>query len=184
MRTIIFTALAFCLGWMPLAGAADVDVDKPLVLVARPELRDPLYGAAVLVVRPVGGDEHVGFIVNRPTTFTLGKAIPVYLGGPVEPETIFALVQRNSTPGGHSIEIAPGLYAAHEGAVVGDIIKSEPQHARVMAGLVAWRTGELREEIERGAWYVLEPDAALVTREPEGLWEELVRRSQRIRDTI
>jgi hypothetical protein len=31
---------------------------------------------------------------------------------------------------------------------------------------------------------VLEPDAALVMREPEGLWEELVRRSQRIRSTI
>jgi putative transcriptional regulator len=182
MRTVIFTFLAFCLGWMPLPSAADPD--KPLVLVATPELRDPLYGAAVLVVRPLGGDEHVGFIVNRPTTFTLGKAIPVYLGGPVEPETIFALVQRKSSPGGHSIEIAPGLYAAHEGAVVGDIIKSEPQHARVMAGLVAWKMGELREEIERGAWYVLEPDAALLTREPEGLWEELVRRSQRIRDTI
>ena len=34
-------------------------------------------------------------------------------------------------------------------------------------------------EIDRGAWYVLEPDAALVMRPPEGLWEHLVRRAQR-----
>lgn len=170
-------------GWMPPAGAA-ADVDRPLVLVAAPELRDPLYGAAVLVVTPLGGDEHVGFIVNRPTSFNLGKAAPVYIGGPVEPELVFALVQRKNSPGTHSIRIAPDLYAAYDGAVLSGIIKSEPQSARFMAGLVAWKAGELREEIERGAWYVLEPDAALVTREPEGLWEELVRRSQRIRNTI
>ena len=184
MRTVIFTSLAFCLGWLPPAGAADVEVDKPLILVAKPELRDPLYGASVRVVTPLGGDEHVGFIVNRPTSFELGKAAPVYLGGPVEPELIFALVQRKSSPGGHSIRIAPDLYAAHDGTVVDGIIKSDPQHARFMAGLVAWKAGELHEEIKRGVWYVLEPDAALVMREPEGLWEELVRRSQRIRSTI
>jgi len=45
---------------------------------------------------------------------------------------------------------------------------------------VAWQPGELRSEVEQGAWYVLEPDAALVMRKPEGLWEELVRRSQRM----
>lgn len=184
MRTVIFTVLAFCLGWMPLAGAADVDVDKPLILVAKPELRDPLYGTSVLVVRPLGGDQHVGFIVNRPTSFTLGTTAPIYLGGPVEPELIFALVQRKTNPGGKSIQIAPGLYAAYDGAVLDGIIKSKPQSARFIAGLVAWKPGELAAEIERGAWYVLEPDAALVMRNPEGLWEELVRRSQRIRNTI
>jgi putative transcriptional regulator len=195
MRTVAIATLVFCLGWMLPAGAVDVDIDRPLMLVAAPELYDPLYGATVLVVTPIGGDEHVGFIVNRPTTTRLENlfpehapsrkvADPVYLGGPVEPGVIFALVQRKSSPGGHSIEMAPGLYAAYEGAVVEGLIKSDPQRARFMAGLVAWRTGELREEIQRGAWYVLEPDAALVMRKPEGLWEELVRRSQRARNSI
>jgi putative transcriptional regulator len=182
MRTAALALLVFALGWLPSAGAADVD--RPLVLVAAPELHDPLYGASVIVVTPLGDDEHVGFIVNRPTSFKLGKAAPVFLGGPVEPELIFALVQRKNSPGRNSIRIAPGLYAAHDGAVVDGIIKSDPQHARFMAGLVAWRAGELREEVERGAWYVLDPDAALVMRKPEGLWEELVRRSQQLRNAI
>jgi putative AlgH/UPF0301 family transcriptional regulator len=43
---------------------------------------------------------------------------------------------------------------------------------------VAWQPGELENEVEKGAWYVLEPDASLVMRKPEGLWEDLVRRSQ------
>jgi putative transcriptional regulator len=182
MRIAALAVLLLSLGWMLPASAADVH--RPLILVAAPELHDPLYGASVLVVTSLGGDEHVGFIVNRPTSFNLGKAAPIYLGGPVEPELVFALVQRKSSPGGKSIRIAPGLYATHDGAVLDGIIKSDPQHARFMAGFVAWKAGELREEIQRGAWYVLEPDAALVMRNPEGLWEELVRRSQRIRNTI
>jgi putative transcriptional regulator len=182
VRTAARALLVFCLGWLPSAGAADVD--RPLILVAAPELHDPLYGASVLVVTPLGGDEHVGFIVNRPTSFNLGKTAPIYLGGPVEPELVFALVLRKNSPGGKSIRIAPDLYAAHDGAVLDGIIKSDTQHARFMAGFVAWKAGELREEIARGAWYLLEPDAALVMRKPEGLWEELVRRSQRIRNTI
>lgn len=73
----------------------------------------------------------------------------------------------------------PDLFVAFDGATVDRIIETEPERARFVAGLVAWRAGELREEIERGLWYVLEPDAALVLGKPaEGLWEELVRRSE------
>lgn len=178
---------------IPLAGAADLD--RPLVLVAKPDLRDQLYGTSVLVVAPLGGGQHVGFIVNRPTGVTLGALFPddaasqkvvdpVYLGGPVGLQNIFALVQRKQSPGGNSFEVMPGVYAAFESAVVDQIIQSDPQHARFVAGLVAWRPGELKAEIDLGAWLVLEPDAALVTRNPEGLWEDLIRRSQRRFNTI
>jgi putative transcriptional regulator len=178
---------------IPLASAADLN--KPIVLLAKPELRDPLYGSAVLVVAPLGGGQHVGFIVNRPTNVSLGTLFPddaasqkvidpVYLGGPVGSELIFALVQRKQSPGGKSFEVMPGVYAAFESTVVDNIIRSDAERARFVAGLVAWRPGELEAEIDLGAWLVLDPDATVVTRNPEGLWEELVRRSQRRRSMI
>ena len=160
MRTL-FAVLALSLGWLPLAGAADIG--KPLVLVAKPELRDRLYGSTVLVVTPLGGDQHVGFIVNRPTRTTLGELFPehgpshkvvdpVYLGGPFQPGAIFALVRRPDSPGGKSFEMMPGLFAAFDAEVVDRVIKSEPERAKFVAGLVAWRPGELRYEIDQGAW--------------------------------
>jgi putative transcriptional regulator len=193
MRNLAFTVLAFCLGWMPIAGATDLD--RPRILVAKPELHGQIYGSTVLVVTPLGGDQHAGFIVNRPTGVTLGNMFPehgpsqkvpdpVYLGGPIQPQAIFALVQRPDSPGGNSFEMMPGLFAAFDAAVVDRIIESEPTRARFVAGLVAWRAGELRDEIKQGAWYVLEPDAALLMRNPDGLWEDLVRRSARISNTI
>src|SRR5260370_1139445 len=141
------------------------------------------------------GDQHIGFIVNRPTELTLGKIFPddgpsqkvvdpVYLGGPVGTQVIFALVQRLDSPGGRSLEVMPGLYAATDAETVDSIIRTESNHARFVAGFVAWQPGELRLEIERGAWYVLSPDPALAPRKPEGLWEELVRRSRAAANSI
>jgi putative transcriptional regulator len=179
--------LAILLGTSALSHAADLS--KPLILVAKPELRDNVYGASILVVTPLGNDAHVGFIVNRPTEVSLGQlfpghdqsqkiADPVYAGGPVGSEAIFALVQRPDTPGGKSLQILPGLFAVIDEATVERIVETEAHRARFVAGLVAWRPGELASEIGQGAWYVLEPDAGLAMRKPEGLWEELVHRSR------
>jgi putative transcriptional regulator len=184
--------LAGLLAWCPWSHAEDL---SELILVAKPHFRDQFYGSTILVVREISPDQHVGFIINRPTRFSLAKIFPehapsqkvvdpVYVGGPSNSELIFALVQRQDNPGGDSVEILPGLYAAFDGATVDRIIEREPEHARFVAGLVAWRPGELRQELKRDLWYVLEPDPALVLRKPEGLWEELVRRSERAANAI
>lgn len=190
MRSFAIALLAL---WLIPATAADLD--KPVILVAKPNLQDPLYGGSVLVVAPLGAGQHIGFIVNRPTDLTLGKIFPdhapsqkvvdpVYHGGPVEPGLIFALVQGPTNPGGNSLQLMQGLYVAFEAAVVDRIIEDEPERARFMAGFVAWRPGELRTEIKLGAWHVLDADPSLMIRRPEGLWQELVRRSHNLGNTI
>ena len=185
LRTLLFAVLAAA-----ATAAQAADLSNSVILVAKPELVDPLYGSAILVVTPVGGDQHAGFIVNRPTHMTLGQLFPqdgasqkvvdpVYLGGPLSSEVVFALVERKQSPGGQSFELMPGLYAAVDEETVDRIIRAESDHARFVAGLVVWRRGELSAEIERGAWYVLPPDAQLALRKPsQGLWEELVRVSR------
>jgi len=185
LRILLFAVIATA-----ATAAEAVDLSKSMILVARPELVDPLYGSTILVVTPVGGDQHAGFIVNRPSNIKLGQLFPddgpsqkvvdpVYLGGPLSPQVVFALVERKQSPGGQSFELMPGLYAAVDEDTVDRIIRTESQHARFVAGLVMWKSGELSAEIERGAWYVLPPDAHLALQEPsQGLWEELVRVSQ------
>jgi putative transcriptional regulator len=169
--------------------AAAADIDAPVILVAKRQLTDRLYGATILVARPIGQDQHIGFIVNRPTKVTLGQLFPqhapsqkvpdpVFLGGPINSESIFALVQTKKNPGGRSVKLLDNLFAVIDGKLVDDVIEKDPSHARFVAGLVAWRTGELDEEVKRGAWYVLGADSGLVLRNPDGLWEELVRNAE------
>lgn len=178
----------------PLAWSADFN-DETAILVAKREMHDRVYGSSVIVVRPLGQERHIGFIVNKPTTMTLGKlfpkhlpsqkvADPVYLGGPMGPEVIFAMV-KGASPGGRSLQLAPGLFVAFDSAVVDRIIESQPQEARFFAGMVLWQPLELAEEVKRGLWYVLEPQPDIFLRKStDGLWEDLVGRAERKANTI
>jgi putative transcriptional regulator len=176
-------------GSHPPARASDPE-GEAVILVAKPALRDRLYGATILITKPVGNDRHIGLIVNKPTQMTLGKLFPghepslkvtdpVYLGGPVSTQVIFAVVQRRDSPGTRSMQITPDLYLVLDRELVDHVIEAEADHARFFAGMVLWRPGELRAEIERGLWYVLDADAKLVLQKPtEGMWEELVKRAE------
>jgi putative transcriptional regulator len=170
-------------------------VDDTMILVAKRQLHDQLYGSTILIVKPLGEDRHVGFIINKPTQMTLGKLFPnhgpsqkvvdpVYLGGPFNSQVIFALVNRPDSPGGRSVRLAPDLYLAVDSQVVDRIIESEPQHARFFAGMVLWKPGELADEMKRGLWYTLDARAEVVLKKADGLWEDLVGRSERKANTI
>ena len=188
-RLLLFPLLAALLGLFPALAAA-ADLSSTVVLVAKRQLTDPFYRATVIVARAMGNDQHIGFILNRPTKLTLGQLFPdhrpsqtvvdpVYVGGPSNSTVSFALVKSHDSPGGKSLQLAPDLFMAFEGATVDRIIEKEPKQARFVAGLVTWQPGELREEIKRGAWFLLDPDPSLVLRKPtEGMWEELVRRAE------
>jgi putative transcriptional regulator len=177
------------IAWSSPARAADLS--ESIILVAKRHLQDKLYGSTILIARPIGADRHVGFIVNKPTQITLGKLFPrhepsrkvtdpVFLGGPVSPEVIFALVQGRDSPGGRSIKILDDLYLAIDSDVVDRVIEKQSAHARFFAGMVLWRPGELHEEIRRGLWYLQDPQADIVLRRStDTMWEELVGRLER-----
>ena len=177
------------------AWCADISVDTVL-LVAKRNLQDRLYGSTVLLTKPVGRDRHVGFIVNKPTTLTLGKLFPshgpsqkivdpVYLGGPSSSSVIFAMIEAKNAPQGKVLRLATNLYLAYESKEVDRIIEAQPPHARFLAGMVIWQPGELAQEIRRGLWYVLEPQPDLVMRKTtDRLWEELVERAEQKENTI
>jgi len=174
-------ALVIVLGWSTLLGAADLSA--PVILVAKPQLRGNLFNSTVLVVTPLGGDQHVGFIVNRPTNVTLGKLFaerapaqkvpaPLYFGGPFDSQVIFALVQRPIVPAatlpGHARPVrrvrGPDRRQHHQ-------VRIRPCALRGRAGGLA--AGELRDEVDQGAWYVLEPtrgSSCAITRDCGRSW--------------
>jgi putative AlgH/UPF0301 family transcriptional regulator len=176
------------------AAACAADVSDTVILVAKRSLHG-IYGASILLARPLDADRHVGLMINKPTETKLATlfpehapsrkvADPVFLGGPVGAGVIFALVRRKESPGTRSLPIGPDLYLATDSRVVDQIIESEPAQARFFSGVVVWNTGELAEEIRRGLWYVQQPRSELVLRKPQGLWEELVGRLEREAQTF
>jgi len=186
MRLQIRALLGVCPLLLLLFGALAQaqDLKKPMLLVAKPTLQGPYMQTAVLAV-PLG-DKHIGFILNRATEVTLGKVFPehapsakvvdpIYFGGPEAADSIFALVRRD--PGAPSILLFGDLFMTGNGRNIDRIIEQTPNDARYFAGFVGWLPDELAGEIERGFWYVTEPDAALVfQKEPGRMWPDLMRR--------
>ncbi len=184
----LLTALVFA--FAAAIPALATDLSQPVMLVAAPELRDPVYGRSVLLVAPIGEDRHIGFIVNRPTASRLGQLFPedvpsqkvtgpVFFGGPTDSNKLFAIVERPESPGGISLQLASNLFSTFDRDTVDRIIRADPEHARFFTGLVIWQSGELEQEIHRGLWYLAKPDASAVLRKPSGgLWEEMLDRSR------
>jgi putative transcriptional regulator len=176
--------LAACLLLFAAFAAPAQNVDKPLLLVASPELQG-LYSRTALLVVPMG-EHHAGFILNRATEVKLGTLFPehapsakvvdpLYFGGPEMVEALFAIVPRD--PGEASIRLFGDLFVTANAATVDRIIEQTPNDARYFAGFVGWKPGELEKEIASGFWYVGDADASLVfSKEPGAMWEELVER--------
>jgi len=184
----------FGLACSPLTGARaqQTETSEAITLVATPRLIDPDYRSTVLLAVPVENNRHVGVIINRPTGRSLSSLFPehapsklvkdpVYFGGPMLRQAVFAVVHIDHTPGPGSIQLMKELFLATQGAVVDHIIEETPNEARYYVGYVAWRPGELRQEVDRGLWYVLDADPDLVFRkDPGSLWEELLRRARAV----
>ena len=184
--------LLLCLGalLLPLAVLGAPVVDEPMMLVAQPDVRGAIFEASILIVRPMPDGGHIGFILNRRTTATMGElfpddeaskkvADPLYLGGPSGYNRVFAVVDKSDTAGKDAVQIMPGVFLVSDAKQIDRVIASDPEHARFFLGMVTWEPGQLADELDRGYWYVDKADAKLVLeKKTDGLWEELVRRSE------
>jgi putative transcriptional regulator len=143
--------------------ARAADLSQAVMLVATANLAGSGYEEAVLLAAPLPKGGHMGFIVNRPTSVKLASLFPehapsskvidpVYLGGPVLPESLFAVTRKAPEGDEDSIALMPGLVAVFSAASVDRIIETTPNDARYFVGLVVWRPGELDEQIRAGTW--------------------------------
>jgi putative transcriptional regulator len=167
--------------------------EDAMILIAHPAFRDLEYRQTVLIASPAPNGGHVGVILNRPTRRSLGSLFPehepskkvvdpVFYGGPFSRGALVALVRSDESPGSGSVLLMKDLYLAFRANTIDHVIETTPNEARYFVGYVGWRPGELKGEIDRGLWSVLNADVDMVFRkDTEGLWEELLQSTKRIR---
>ena len=192
MKSALRSLLAvFLLAVCGLAGAQAQD--DAILLVAHPAFRDLEYRQTVLIAAPAPNGGHVGVILNRPTKRSLGSLFPehepskkvvepVFYGGPFSRGALVALVRAHDAPGSGSVLLMKDLYLAFRANTIDHVIETTPNEARYFVGYVGWRPGELKSEIDRGLWSVLDAQVDTIFRkDTEGLWEELLQSTRRIR---
>ena len=188
-----FSVMLACLG--PLA--CGTVAAQGLLLVAKPNMVDASFNETVVVVTQDVNSAALGVIINRPTTQSLASLLPnneklkrftepLYFGGPVEEGGLFAVYQvdgagQGDIKLGQAFALLPGVNLALHPEAVETLMEKPPAKIRFYDGYAGWQPGQLRAEIERGAWYVMDADAAILFRTDTGkLWSELITRMRSV----
>src|SRR4051812_28995702 len=169
---------------------ADEDaVANAVLLVAKPELGDPNFRqAVVLITQPVPGGGPLGVILNRPTQVRLSEAWPaagavpeqfdhLYAGGPVARNQIIFLV-RSDERIANGLRVLDNVYLSGDPGLLKNIVAGEVKvkSLRAYAGYAGWAPRQLQAEITAGGWYLLPADAdTIFAADAATLWPKLIR---------
>jgi putative transcriptional regulator len=164
---------------------------RTLFLIARPGLPDPNFRETVVLATQEEGAEATGVIINRPTNRSLAEILPserfkpfkdpIFFGGPVAPQGLFAVFQADRFSGA-AVPMLPGLYLAVVPDSVDALLGNPPPKIRFFSGYSGWAPGQLQAELERGDWLIVDADADTVFRKDTSrLWQDMVRRASAVR---
>jgi putative transcriptional regulator len=155
------------------------------LLVADPSLIDPNFWRAVLLVGEHNDEGALGVVLNRPAPVSVGEVAPaltelvdpgdpMFLGGPVQPESAVVLADVEHP------DFAGLVVFGSIGFLMGEVDgqrRDGIRRARVFAGYAGWGRGQLEAELEIGSWIVepaLEED--VFTGQPAKLWSDVLLR--------
>jgi putative transcriptional regulator len=171
--------------------------EQPLsgrLLAASPKLGDPNFRRTVVLIVEDDEDEGtLGVVLNRPTEVPLEQVLEtwtplasgpqvVFRGGPISPNSALALALAYGSEepvGWRSLEATPVMsrIGLVDLGAPPELLAGGITSMRVFAGYAGWGAGQLQDEIDEGAWYVLAGDPAdAFAAEPEGLWRAVLRR--------
>ena len=176
--------------WFLAAAVCAQGSPNTFFLVARPGMPDPNFRESVVLVTQDERAQATGVIINRPTDRSLAGILPserfkpftepIFFGGPVAPQGLFAVFRADSAPG-EAVAMLPGLYLALQPDTIDALFTRPPPQIRLFAGYSGWAPGQLRGELDRGDWLVVDADADTVfQKDTSKLWRDMVRRASAV----
>ncbi len=147
------------------------------MLVATEALRGPVFARAVVYLVRHDADGAFGLVINRP-----GPEVPlasllrqlqldpsgvtgrirIHLGGPVETQRGFVLHTAEYAVSGTE-RLADDVALTTQPDVLADIAHGKgPRRYRFLQGYAGWRSGQLEDEIDAGAWISVSADPEIL----------------------
>lgn len=160
-----------------------IDSLQGMLLIASAGLFDPNFRRTVILVAHHDEDGAMGLVLNRPSQARVSDAVPaladvvdpdepIYIGGPVQPESVMILGEFEDVDAGVPV-------FGQVGFLKGD---SEPEdlaacrRVRVFAGYAGWGAEQLEAELEEDSWVVASPTPEDIFGPSEGLFAAVLRR--------
>jgi putative transcriptional regulator len=164
----------------------------PGLLLAMPQLADPNFSRAVVLMIEHSEQGSFGLVINHPSPIRATELLDslemawrgedsavVWAGGPVAPSTGWVLhepvgIARPGETG--TIEITSTISLSTSPDRLRAIANEPPRNVRLLLGYAGWGPGQLAQEMARGAWLHTAADARLVFETPaEQMWDAALR---------
>jgi len=164
----------------------------PGLLLAMPQLADPNFSRAVVLMIEHGEQGSFGLVINHPSPIKASELLDslemswrgedsavVWAGGPVSPSTGWVLhepVGIAAPSSGGTIEITSTINLSTSPDRLRAIANQPPRNVRLLLGYSGWGPGQLAQEMARGAWLHTAADPKLVFETPPDLiWDAAMR---------
>jgi putative transcriptional regulator len=159
---------------------------KGHLLVAEPSiLGDVSFNRSVVFLAEHNAEGSVGFIMNKPLSYTIEDLIPeieasfvVYNGGPVEQDNLYFI---HNTPKliPESVEIADGIFWGGDFEITKNLIndgKLTKNNIRFFLGYSGWNANQLEQELKENAWLVVENGlkSKILSKSAQHFWKEKI----------
>ncbi len=147
----------------------DINLQVPFLLAASPQLRDPNFKHAVILMVEYDASGAMGFVINNKSHMTLSEVlafdiedavptIPVWNAGPNDSSSGFIL--HNQKRNDLERELAPGVCLSASQETLKQMVSSVKSASlfgadhqfKLLVGYAGWAAGQLEEEFRNGAW--------------------------------
>jgi putative transcriptional regulator len=162
----------------------------PGLLIAMPQLLDPNFTRAVVLMIEHNEQGSFGLVINQPSPIKAtelltslemswrgGDDAVVWSGGPVSPTTGWVLHEpMPGMTGPGTTAVAPGVALSTSPERLRALASQPPVRIRLLLGYSGWAAGQLAGEMARGSWLHADIDPAIIfDLDPEDMWTEAVK---------
>ncbi len=159
-------------------------LEKGFLLVATPNMSDPLYKQSVVLICEYTSYGSFGLILNKPYQLEpqerhseineiVALKDSLRIGGSMQQNQLMLLHASNKHRD-QTLKVVDGVYLGGDFPFLQELIKDEPDSSLLICfGYTGWTAGELEKQFMEGLWYLYPASKALIFDvSPEKLWKE------------
>lgn len=157
---------------------------KGTLLIAEPSLfEEHIFSRAVLLLSEDNEEGSVGFIINKPSEYTINDVFPeinsyftLFIGGPVETDNLYFI---HTVPQliPNSQEIENGIYWGGDFEKVKQMLSTnllKKNQIRFFLGYTGWAKGQLSGEIKDNSWIINNQNCNTLNLNTKTLWKSKI----------
>ncbi|MDK3160257.1 YqgE/AlgH family protein [Kamptonema cortianum] len=159
---------------------------KGKFLLDNGSLDGTFFGRTVVLICEHNTKGAFGLVLNKSVDTTIGSALaaelteemknsPLYVGGPVQTNSLSFLYEAEEEPFGQ--HIIDRVCLGHSLDELQELAQDSGPglKVKIFAGYSGWSSGQLEDEIQRDSWLILEAHSREVfDRDPASLWRRIL----------